>query len=193
MIELMLVLQLIILLNPLSSFPLLLKAYQEKLNVRRIAVQAILLAFVIAVLIVICGPLLFSVFGVSIDSFRIAGGVVLFLLGIDTVRPREENHTHKKGVDEVDGLISIIATPLLTGPATISFVAIKTAEIGTLPMLANLVPAFIITGAVFIGGSLVVHRINHKIVSILSRVLGLFLTGMAIEMISLGMRGLFYA
>ncbi|MEM0437990.1 MAG: MarC family protein [Candidatus Micrarchaeia archaeon] len=190
MLELALILQVIILLNPLSSFPLLLRAYQEKLNVRRIAVQAILLAFVIAMLIVICGPLLFSLFSVSIDSFRIAGGVVLFLLGIDTVRPKEENN-HKKGVDEVDGLISIIATPLLTGPATISFVAIKTAEIGALQMLANLIPAFIIAGTIFVGGSLVIHKINHKVVSILSRVLGLFLTGMAIEMIATGMKGMF--
>lgn len=193
-ISITLIVQLFILINPLSSFPFLCGAHEKKCTVRRkidvrmIAIKAVITAFVIAVIIILTGPLLFKVFDISLDAFRIAGGIVLLLLGLDTIKAK---HNHEElDVEGTDSLISIIATPLMTGPATISFLTLKTYEIGQFPVLINATLAFIIVGIVFITGAYMIERINQKLISITSRVLGLFLTALAIEMIAGGLLGI---
>ena len=178
-----LIIQIFVLLNPLSSFPLLLAAYSQKMDVRKIAFISVVTAFFIAVIIALVGPSLFKLFGISLDSFRIAGGIILLLLGLDTIKPKESEH---KKIGGVDSLISIIATPLLTGPATISFITIKAYEIGQASLIFNLITAFILVGIVFILFSYSIPKVNTHLVDISSRVLGLFLTAVAIEMIAKG-------
>ena len=178
-----LILQIFVLLNPLSSFPFLMNAYKKKLNVKKIAFSAVLTAFIIAVAIIFIGPYMFNLFGVTLNSFRIAGGIVLLLLGINTVRPKDNGI---KEVGGVNSLISIIATPMLTGPATISFLTIQSYEFGHTALLLNTVIAFILVGVLFITFSFLIPRVNVGLINISSRVLGLFLTAVAIEMIAKG-------
>ena len=85
-----LIAQIFALVNPLSSFPILMSAYENKMNVKKIAISAVLVALIIAVVIVFIGPALFKFFGITVDSFRIAGGLILLLLGIETVRSKEK-------------------------------------------------------------------------------------------------------
>ncbi len=188
-IDFALIIQLFILINPLSSFPVLLAAYKNRMNVKTIALGAVLIAFLIAIVIAIVGTTLFNLFRVSIDSFRIAGGIVLLLLGLDKIRPKD-NGKNKQNLKEGDALTSIIATPLLTGPAVISFITIKAYEIGRLSIITNLFLAFIAVGIVFVIFGFTVKRINPKVIDIISKVLGLFLTAVAIEMIAKGLHGL---
>jgi multiple antibiotic resistance protein len=183
-VSLALIVQFFVLINPLSSFPVLMEAYRKKMNVRAIAVGAVITAFFIAIIIALIGPYLFSFFGITVDSFRIAGGIVLLLLGLDTVRSKKE----QVEVTKVDSIISIIATPLLTGPATISFVTIKAYELGRFATIVNLLGAFFLVGAVFIAFSRTIPKVNPKVVNIASKVLGLFLTAVAIEMIAKGVQ-----
>ena len=187
MIEIPLIIQIFVLLNPLSSVPFLMSAYRKKLDVRRIAFLSVVTAFAIALIISMIGPKLFDFFGITVNSFRIAGGIVLLLLGIDTIRPKEKEVSTHTGVHS---MISIIATPMLTGPATISFITIKAYEMAQLALLTNLVLAFILVGVVFVTFAYLIPRINENLISISSRVLGLFLTAVAIEMIATGAKGL---
>jgi multiple antibiotic resistance protein len=187
LIDIALIAQLFVLINPFSSFPVLFTAYQNRMNVKKIAVTASILALVIAIIICLIGSKLFGFFGITIDSFRIAGGICLLLLGLDTIRDKEE----KTNVGKVDSLISILATPLLTGPATISFIIIKSIEIGRTTLLSNIVITFILVGIVFILFSYSVKKINIRVIQISAKILGLFLTAMAIELIFTGAYNLF--
>ena len=182
-----LIIQLFVLLNPLSSFPFLMAAYRKKLDVKRIAALSVLTAFIVALLITFIGPYLFDFFGITLNSFRVAGGIVLLLLGLDTIRPREKEIANVEGVHS---LISIIATPMLTGPATISFITIKSVELSRLAVAANLIPAFILVGIVFVSFAYLVSRANANLINISSRILGLFLAAVSIEMIFTGIKGL---
>lgn len=182
------VLQIFALLNPLASFPIIMAAYRKKMNVKKIAASAVIVAFVVAVVIVLVGPALFDMFSITLDSFRIAGGIVLLLLGINMVRPSA--HDEKKEITNVDSTISIIATPMLTGPATISFLTIKAYETGQWPVLSALLFAFILVGFVFLLFAFAIAKINTKLIDITSRVLGLFLTAVSIEMIAKGISGI---
>lgn len=188
--DITLVVQIFALLNPLASFPFLISAYKKKMNVKIIAVKAVIVAFLIALVIIFIGPFLFSIFGITLDSFRIAGGIVLLLLGINMVKPNGKNDKEAGGIDS---LITIIATPLLTGPATISFITIKAYEIGKIPLLFDLCWAFLLVAIVFILFSFTINRINVRVVDIASRIMGLFLTAVAIEMISKGIEGVIKA
>jgi multiple antibiotic resistance protein len=185
--ELALIIQIFVLLNPLSSFPFLIAAHNQKMNVKIVAVKAVIAAFIIAVIMALVGPVLFNIFGITLDSFRIAGGIVLFLLAHRMVRPKEEKETE---VTHIESLTTIIATPMLTGPATISFITVKTFELGKIAVLSGLLGAFIIVGIVFFIFSLLVSRVNPKIVNILARILGLFLMAVSVEMIIAGLKGI---
>ncbi len=189
MVNFAFVMQMFALLNPLSSFPVLMSAYKKKLDVRGIAVRASVVAYLVAMFCLFFGPQFFNLYGVSIDAFRVAGGVILFLLGIETVRPKP---VHEE-LGEVDSLIAIIATPLLTGPAVISFLTIKAMEDGAVSLVPDVTIAFLIVGAIFYIFSVMLPRINEKAVEILSKIMGLFLTAIAVEMIAKGMSALLFA
>ncbi len=186
MFSLALVFQIFVLLNPLSSFPILMAAHKKKMNVRNIAIKAVLTAFIVAVLMALIGPSLFKVFGVTLDSFRVAGGIVLLILGINTIKPKKRDDH----ITTIDSITSIIATPMLTGPATISFITIKTYELGFMNVLFNIIGAFVLVGILFILFGFAVEKIPAKIVDIASRILGLFLIAVSIEMIAHGIKGL---
>lgn len=185
-IDIILILQIFALLNPLSSFPFLMAAYKKRMNVRKIAVRSVLVAFAVALVIAFAGPYLFKIFGITLDSFRIAGGAVLLLLGINMVKPKEE----EEKVGKTSSLVTLIATPMLTGPATISFITIKVYEIGMVSLLTNLSIAFLFVGAIFFLFSVMIKRINPTVVDIMARILGLFITAVAIEMIASGIMGI---
>jgi multiple antibiotic resistance protein len=184
-LNLALVLQLFVLINPLYSLPYLMAAQRQHINVRRVAVSAVITAFIIAVIIALFGPFMFNLFGITLNSLRIAGGIVILLLGLETIRSGVES---KSNVNHIDTMIAIIASPMLTGPATISFVTIKTYEIGRVPVLANLLAAFVLVAVVFIAFSFAIARIHQRLISITARVLGLFLTAVAIEMMARGVQ-----
>jgi multiple antibiotic resistance protein len=183
------IMQMFALLNPLSSFPVLMSAYKKKLDVRGIAIKASVVAYLVAMFCLFLGPQFFNLYGVSIDAFRLAGGVILFLLGIETVRPKPV----REDIGEVDSLIAIIATPLLTGPAVISFLTIKAMETGAMPLVPDVTISFLIVGAIFYIFSVMLPRINEKAVEILSKIMGLFLTAIAVEMMAKGMSALLFA
>ena len=182
-----LVAQLFVLINPFSSLTVLLAAHGQGLPVRRLAAGAVLTAFLVAASLALVGPLLLRVFGISLDAFRIAGGIVLLLLGVETVRRREDRQVP---VSNLDSLMSILATPTMTGPATITYVTLKTHEIGLGPLLVNLTVAFAAVALVVGVFVLLIPRINARLVNIVSRVVGLFLTAVAIEMMAKGLTGI---
>jgi len=186
LVDIAIIIQLFVLINPPSSFPVLMSAYRNKMNIRLISINASVIALILAIIVALIGPSLFGVFGITVDSFRIAGGLVLLLLGIDTIRAKEEKETKGK----IDSIVSVIATPLLTGPATISFIVIKTLEIGKMNIIFDIIIAFIIVALAFVAFSYAIKKINPKIVEISSRIFGLFLTAMAIELMFTGFSNL---
>jgi multiple antibiotic resistance protein len=188
MLSLPLMLQMFVLINPLASFPMLIAAFRKRMDAKKIAVISVAVAFAIAMLMVFIGPLLFTMFGIGIDSFMIAGGLILLLLGIDTVRhPAEYGEASP---DEMDGFISLIATPLLTGPATMSFIILKTYEMNQTDLAVNVTLTFVAIGVLFTLLALAVPKVNAKLVSIISKIMGLFLTAMGMEMMVRGIQAM---
>lgn len=189
-INLLIILQIFTLVNPLSSIPMLLMAYKNNTDVKKIALKGVMLALIIAIVMVLTGPFLFNLFGISVDAFRVAGGIVLLLLGIDTIREKEEEEVQRSRPE--NSIVALLATPMLTGPATISFLTLKTMELGAQYMIFNIILAFILVLLVFYPLAAMIPKINMTVISILSKILGLFLTAMALEMIFAGVKALIF-
>ncbi len=189
MFDTIIILQLFALLNPLSSFPVLMAAYKKKMDVQKIAISASVTAYLVALVVIFIGPQLFGFYGIGINSFRVAGGIMLLLLGIETVRPKPA----REEVNETDSFVAIIATPLLTGPSVISFMMIQALETGTVPLLIDSTVAFVVVGVTFFLFALAIPWANAKVIEITSKVLGLFTTAIAIEMLAKGAAGMVVA
>ncbi len=181
-------LQIFFLLNPLTAIPILFLAYYSKFNLKSVAFKAFALAFATAVIFVFVGPILFGVFSITTDSFKAAGGIMIMLLGLSMAR--ESGESEKRKVTQADALVSILATPLLTGPATLSYLAIKTAELGIPQVLLSLSMAFSMVGAVLIFSVRANPNLNLKYVSFISRIFGLFLLALGLQMLVIGVKSL---
>jgi len=180
-------LQLFFLLNPLASIPLLISAYEKGLNVRSIAMNAIILALAIAVSFIFVGQFLFQIFGISFNSFKAAGGLVIMLLGIEMVLRSEEKTW---GITQARALISLIATPFLTGPATLSFLTITALDNGIYYALTALFVAFAFVAGVFLALSWLIPKINVAYIEFVSKIFGLFLIAFGLEMLVNGLKNL---
>lgn len=113
------------LMDPLGTMPLFLEMTREQTRQERrvIALKACTVTFFILVLFTLSGRYLFQFFGISIDGFRIVGGVVIFKIGYDML---QAHFTHVKlNADEQkhyanDITITPLAIPMLCGPGAIA-------------------------------------------------------------------------
>ena len=104
---------------------------------QRIVKQAVVIATVILAVFALFGWLIFDIFGITVDDFRIAGGVILFIVAVEHLEGRD---SRSKGLQPSDVAAFPLATPLLAGPGAISTVIIVSAPPYS-PFLALLVIA----------------------------------------------------
>ena len=88
---------------------------------RRILRQAIVISTVVLVVFSLFGWLIFDIFGITLDDFRIAGGIILFVVAMDQLTG---GGVKSKGLEPSDVAAFPLATPLLAGPGAISTVII---------------------------------------------------------------------
>lgn len=113
--------------NPISNLPayMALVADDSQKISRKIAFKSLLIAFIIVTVFVFSGDLIFKVFGITIDSFRVAGGILVAVIGYHMING---NHSPSyKGMeqqasnsDPMSVAISPLAMPLFAGPGTIT-------------------------------------------------------------------------
>ncbi|MFH1393934.1 MAG: MarC family protein [Candidatus Micrarchaeota archaeon] len=95
-----------------------------------IAKKAVLVAAVPLFVFILGGSLMLDILSVNIETFKAAGGLILIILGIQlslgvSFKKQKDEDLHDQGA-----IASIIGTPLITGPATISAAIILTDEMG---------------------------------------------------------------
>ncbi len=160
-----------------------------------IAKRSVTVAFLLAIIFALAGELILRVFGVTVDSLRVAGGVLLFIIALNMVHAKisRESVTEEEIKDastREDIAVFPIATPLLTGPGAITtvIVVIRTGQTLELKLIA--IAAIVLTFAL----SYLVFRFAGKINKILgvtgslviTRVMGLLLGAIAVNFIATG-------
>ncbi|WP_135611826.1 MarC family protein [Methanococcoides sp. AM1] len=165
-----------------------------------IAKKSVMLAFVIAIFFIFTGNIILDILGISLDSLKVAGGLLLFTIAFDMMQAKisRESITDKEidaSADREDIWIFPIAMPILTGPATITTVIIltETAEVVQQKLLVIL--ATVITYSIAMVTFLFSRRIHKKMgyngMLVLTRLFGLFLGAISVTMIASGIWGIY--
>jgi len=183
--------QFFVLLTPffaLSMF-MLYTADRDARQKKTLALRVTLAVLILSLVLFFLGDTIFRLAGITIDSFRVGAGVLLFLSAVALVRG-----TEKPGAGDDDVAVVPLAIPILLGPATIGAILINGAEsvdMGQrLVSISALVAAVISTGIVLLSSDLIERAIKARGIAILSRLTGLLLSAMASQMIFDGARRL---
>ena len=178
--------------NPISNLPayMALVADDSQKISRKIAFRSLLIAFVIITVFIFSGDFIFKVFGITIISFRIAGGILVAVIGYHMING---NHSPSyKGMeqqavnsDPMSIAISPLAMPLFAGPGTIT-TALSLANGGLRNQLITVV-AFailcVITYLLLRSAKQIAGFFGKNLMKIITKMMGLLLFSIGIQMI----------
>ncbi|MDZ7741806.1 MAG: MarC family protein [Bacteroidota bacterium] len=196
--------------NPVANTPVfvsLTKNFENSGKIHATAFKAVLYAFLIVTVFCVGGQFIFKIFGITLPAFQITGGILLFSVGLQMIHGKPSHvqypstDKHKEAVQEqVENAsssiaISPLAIPILAGPGTIAtamnFVgATKSSGLDTIMHTATVVIIFalmsFITFLMFIGGERIIKLLGHGIINVISRIMGLILAVISVQMIISG-------
>ncbi|HSZ81418.1 MAG TPA: MarC family protein [Polyangia bacterium] len=159
---------------------------------RSTALRAVIAAAVVLAAFAALGSVIFRVLGVSLGAFRIAGGVLLFLLAVDMLRAersrqRTSPEEEAEGVDRPDVSIFPLAIPMLAGPGATSTVMVLVTRAERVWQYVVVFGAIALTAFVsylLLRGALrVERRLGHTGLNVLQRVMGLILAATAVQFV----------
>ena len=160
------------------------------------------MAFSIALLFSLAGDAVLRIFGITVDSLRVAGGILLFLVAIDMLRGvRQQKKVSEAELRDAnqreDVSVFPLATPLLTGPGAITTVVVLMGAAGNLTEKALVLLALILTFA----ATFVILKFSEYIdrvlgitgIMVTTRIMGLILGAVAVNFVAMGVWNLYRA
>lgn len=191
---------LIAIVNPIGIIPIYISLTAQYDSSQRavIARLVVISATIILLVAAFFGELILAFFGISIDSFRVGGGILLLLMAISMLNDTHKNlQQNKTMVEETGESIAIVplAMPLLAGPGAISTVIINAYKgdgIGHYLLIS--LDILILGLLLWVLLKLVPWIARHMStvgIHISTRISGLILAAIAVEFISNGLKGLF--
>ncbi len=195
---------LLALMNPFGVVPIFISMTSHEsvdqrtktINMVAIGVAAILLVSLFF------GELLLDFFAISIDSFRVGGGILILLMAISmlqakTSQVRQTPEEADESIEMDSVAIVPLAMPLLAGPGSISTIILaahKSNGIGhySIIVLGIIVLSLVVWG-VFRLSPYISKHVSSTGLNIFTRIMGLILTAIAVEFIANGIKGMFPA
>jgi multiple antibiotic resistance protein len=180
-------------------FAALTRGYPEKRK-RETAIRATVLGATILLVFALVGTALLEALGIGLPAFRIAGGVLLFLLALDmifasstglrskTVREQEDESYQQ------DVSVFPLAIPLLAGPGSITTVLLYTGERNATELavfVAVLLSVLLLTLASLLLTPLIMVLLGETGANVLSRVLGVLLAALGVQFVLDGIKASF--
>ncbi len=148
---------------------------------KRIIRHAVVISTFILVVFSLFGWLIFDAFGITLDDFRIAGGIILFVVSVDHLRGSD---TRSRGLEPSDVAAFPLAIPLLAGPGAISTVIIISGPpYGPLLALVAIACNALLAYLVLSGSDWVRRFLGKNGASALSRVTALLIAALAVAFV----------
>ncbi len=195
---------LLAIMNPIGNIPLFLAMTEgnDPTQRRRTALVTALAVMVTLLVVAFAGDDILEAFGITIDDLRIAGGLVVLLIGISMLHS-ETSGIHNSAAETEEGrhkasaAIVPLAIPLTAGPGAMATVIVyaKSAR-GALDYAAlagAVAAASLATYLAFRAGTTVQRTLGVAGMNIMVRIMGLLLASIAVGMIAAGLKGVFPA
>jgi multiple antibiotic resistance protein len=188
--------------NPLGNIPVFLGMVKDfdVPTQNRVAFRSVMAAFIIIAVFCIFGHIIFRMFGITLPAFQIAGGIIVFIIGFQMLNARE-NPIHSQTREEKEQMVSAagemaispLGIPLLAGPGTIStamnFVGVEKSILNVAMVIGIFAVMCGITYILFLSARKISTKISPGILKVVSRIMGLILAVIAVQMLINGIEG----
>jgi MarC family membrane protein len=165
---------------------------------RAMAVRSSLIAWVILMFFALLGRPMLHALGISLASFRIAGGIMLFMIAIDMVFERRTERREKRAhafdqTAEVEDIsVFPMAMPMIAGPGSIAsamlWVSRAETPVHVALVLAAITVVMLITLATLLAAGPLMRLIGSKVESAITRILGVILAALAAQFVVDGLK-----
>jgi multiple antibiotic resistance protein len=174
-------------LNPISILPIFLTLSQTRTEVekQKIVISAVTVAFAISIIVIFIGKYILEFVGITLDSFRFAGGILLLLSAIDMfsgIARGKKPDPESEGMGLLEIATVPLATPLLLGPGTITLLLTISYNVTIFDVLISTSLAMIISGVILSLGVFIKRIIHDSGIKLLSRLMALLVASVAIEL-----------
>lgn len=183
--------------DPLGNLPLFMSltaGADDKIK-GKIALKSSLYGLLILIVFALFGKYIFDIFQITIPAFKIAGGLLLFYIGFFMIFPKEGNGGKAVPQDDKyyhDIAISPLAIPLIAGPSSIVAIMNFVSDADSM-MMEGIVVVFaliicLITYVLFLSSKYIVKYLGENMINVISKLMGLILTILSVDMVIEGIK-----
>jgi multiple antibiotic resistance protein len=170
---------------------------------RAMAIRSSLIAWIILMFFALLGKPMLHALGISLASFRIAGGIMLFFIALDMVFERRTERREKRA-ESIEGTpgaedISVfpMAIPMISGPGSIASAMLWVSRADNIAQIAVVLAAItvvmLITMAVLLAAGPLMRLIGERVEAMITRILGVILAALAAQFVIDGLKQSFPA
>lgn len=163
---------------------------------RKLSIKIAIGVAAVCIIMFFGGSYVIKLFGFTVEAFRAGSGVVLLIMAIGLVNSpnNSHKHTYKNEKELLQSAIVPLAVPVTAGPATLGTVILLGLEQASwmqkLLTLLAMVLAAATVGLMLAFSDKILRFLGHSNVAILSKITGLILSALAVQMIVLGVKAL---
>jgi len=194
---------LVAIVNPIGAIPIVMALTENasEEDFKRTTKTTVISVLVILTTALLTGEFLLAFFGISVNSFRVGGGILLLLMAISMLHAKQSRITFSKEEANDGNRESVavvpISMPLLAGPGAISTIILNAnksnAPLHYLLMGVDIILLVLVLWLAFLSIPWISRHTTQTGINIFSRVMGLILAAIAVEFIANGLKGLFPA
>lgn len=183
--------------NPLAVMPVFMTmtSKMQEEDIRKTAKKAVKVSFVTLIIFAITGQLIFRFFGISVNSLKIVGGVLFFLMGYEMLQARlSAVKVEKEAIaDHVrDISITPLAIPMITGPGAITNAIVlmegTTSLVTKIILILSILLVCFVTYLILVNSSKIHRLLGDTGNIILMRLMGLIVMVIAVEFFFAGLK-----
>jgi len=180
--------------DPFATIPafIVMTADDTEVKRARMARQAAWTCFLVLSAFAVAGSVIFRLFGITLPAFKIAGGLLLFLVALDMLQARrsgtqEVSEERAEGMEKEEVGVTPIGMPMLAGPGAISTVMVLMGQArnwwSTIPVFAAITITSLASFYILVGGNRVRRILGEIGIRILMRLMGLVLVAIAVQFV----------
>lgn len=178
------------LINPLGTMPIFMTMTAE-LNQQdrtRTARKATLVSLAVIIIFAFTGQLLFGFFGISVNSFRIVGGVIFFIMGMDMLQARlgkvkVKESEIKTYVNDIS--ITPLAIPMICGPGALTNSIVMMEDATTfgkkVALIVGVLLVMTLTYLILYSSTRIIKALGETGMNVMMRLMGLIVMVIAVE------------
>ena len=185
------------LINPLSTMPVFMTMTAElsEKERNRTAKKATIVALITIIIFALSGQLLFKFFGISVNSFRVVGGIIFFIMGMDMLQARLgqvkiKDSEVKTYVNDIS--VTPLAIPMICGPGAITNSIVMMEDASTLTrkiiLFITILLVMFITYIIFYSSSRIIKMLGQTGINVMMRLMGLIVMVIAVEFFFSGLK-----